>query len=138
MRSSIRAGLAALALAGAIAVPALAQQRDPAYAAARASGKVGEQPDGYLGIVGNPDPATQRLVDDINIKRRAVYADKAQKNNATLEAYALSAGCTAVLRTVAGEKYRAPDGTWQTRTNGAPVRDSRCPSAGAVSNDAGD
>ncbi len=137
MRSSIRLSLAALALAGVVAVPALAQQRDPAYAAARASGKVGEQPDGYLGIVGNADPATQRLVDDINIKRRAVYADKAQKNNATLEAYALSAGCTAVLRTVAGEKYRAPDGTWQTRTNAAPVRDNRCPSA-AAGNDAGD
>lgn len=131
MRSSLRAGLAALALAGAIAVPALAQQRDPAYAAARASGKVGEQADGYLGVVGSADPATQRLVDDINIKRRAVYADKAQKNNATLEAYALSAGCTAVLRTVPGEKYRAPDGTWQTRTNADPVRDNRCPKVGA-------
>jgi uncharacterized protein len=33
------------------ATPALAQ-RDPAYAAARAAGKVGEQADGYLGIVG--------------------------------------------------------------------------------------
>lgn len=130
MRSSIRFSLAALALAGVIAVPAIAQQRDPAYAAARSAGKVGEQPDGYLGVVGSGDPATQRLVDDINIKRRAVYADKAQKNNATLEAYALSAGCTAVLRTVPGEKYRAPDGTWQTRTNADPIRDSRCPKVG--------
>jgi len=138
MRKSIGSALAALAVIGAGAVPALAQQRDPAYAAARASGKVGEQSDGYLGIVGNADPSTQRLVDDINIKRRAVYADKAQKNNATLEAYALSAGCTAALRTVAGEKYRAPDGTWQTRTNAAPVRDSRCPSAAAAGNDTGD
>ncbi len=99
---------------------------------------MGEQSDGYLGIVGNADPSTQRLVDDINIKRRAVYADKAQKNNATLEASALSAGCTAVLRTVTGEKYRAPDGTWQTRTNAVPVRDSRCPSAAAAGNDTGD
>jgi len=130
MRSSTRAAIAAFALFGAVAVPAIAQQRDPAYAAARAAGKVGEQPDGYLGVVGSADPATQRLVDDINIKRRAVYADKAQKNNATLEAYALSAGCTAVLRTVPGEKYRAPDGTWQTRTNADPIRDSRCPKVG--------
>ncbi|MGB7655014.1 MAG: YdbL family protein [Novosphingobium sp.] len=136
MRRSLHAGLAAFALIGAVAVPAIAQQREPAYAAARAQGKVGEQADGYLGVVGNADAATQRLVDDINIKRRAVYADKAQKNNATLEAYALSAGCTAVLKTVPGEKYRAPDGTWQTRTNATPVRDSRCPSAAAA--DAGD
>jgi uncharacterized protein YdbL (DUF1318 family) len=88
---------------------------------------VGEQADGYLGIVGPADPVLQRLVDDINIKRRAVYAEKAKENNATLEAYALTAGCQAVLRTVPGEKYRAPDGTWHTRTSAPPIRDPRCP-----------
>lgn len=111
----------------AVAAPAAAQQRDPAYAAARANGSVGEKPDGYLGIVGTPTPALQRLVNDINIKRRAVYAEKAQANNATLEEYALSAGCQAILRTVPGEKYQAPDGTWHTRTDTAPLRDPRCP-----------
>ncbi|MFO6447594.1 YdbL family protein [Erythrobacter sp. NE805] len=129
MRFSIRATLAALAVTAAAAAPALAQQRDPAYAAARAEGTVGEQPDGYLGIVGSASPALQRLVDDINIKRRAVYADGAQKNNATLEAYAAAAGCTAIMRTVAGEKYRAPDGSWQTRGGGAPVLSDACQKA---------
>ena len=38
----------------AAAAPAMAQDRDPAYAAARAAEQVGEQPDGYLGIVGTP------------------------------------------------------------------------------------
>ena len=127
MRSSVLAGLAGLAIAGAAAVPVLAQQRDPAYAAARSAGKVGEQPDGYLGIVGASDPALQRMVDDINIKRRAVYAEKAKENSATLEAYALTAGCQAIARTVPGEKYRAPDGSWQTRTSAPPIRDARCP-----------
>lgn len=127
MRKTLVAGLTALAVIGAAAVPALAQQRDPAYAAARAEGRVGEQPDGYLGIVGAADPALQRVVDDINIKRRAVYAEKARENNATLEAYALTAGCQAIARTVPGEKYRAPDGSWQTRTSAAPTRDARCP-----------
>ncbi len=127
MRKTLIAGLTALAVIGAGAVPALAQQRDPAYAAARAEGKVGEQPDGYLGIVGAPNPALQRLVDDINIKRRAVYAEKARENNATLEAYALTAGCQAIARTSPGEKYKAPDGSWQTRGAGAPARDARCP-----------
>jgi uncharacterized protein YdbL (DUF1318 family) len=127
MRKTLVAGLTALAVLGAGAVPGSAQQRDPAYAAARAEGKVGEQPDGYLGIVGAPDPALQRLVDDINIKRRAVYAEKARENNATLEAYALTAGCQAIARTVPGEKYKAPDGSWQTRGTAAPIRDARCP-----------
>lgn len=127
MRKTLVAGLTALAVLGAGVVPVIAQQRDPAYAAARAEGKVGEQPDGYLGIVGAPNPALQRLVDDINIKRRAVYAEKARENNATLEAYALTAGCQAIARTSPGEKYRAPDGSWQTRGAGAPARDARCP-----------
>jgi uncharacterized protein YdbL (DUF1318 family) len=127
MRSSIRFSLAALATVSMLAMPALAQQRDPAYAAARAAGAVGEQPDGYLGIVGNADPALQRLVDDINIKRRAVYADGAQKNSATLEAYAFAAGCTSIQRTAPGEKYRAPDGSWQTRTGAPPMLHPNCP-----------
>ena len=126
MRSSIFAGLTALAALGVVAAPALAE-RDPAYAAARAAGTVGEQADGYLGIVGAADPALQRLINDINIKRRAVYAEKAKAQNSTLEAYALTAGCIAVAATKPGEKYRTPDGTWQTRTTAAPVRDPRCP-----------
>ena len=83
--------------------------------------------DGYLGIVGTETAELRRLVNDINIKRRAVYSQKAQASNATLEEYALAAGCQAILATKPGEKYQAPDGSWQTRTNAAPMRDSRCP-----------
>ena len=128
-KSITRTALAAAALAvalGGIASPAFAQ-RDPAYASARASGQVGEKMDGYLGIVGAETPELRRVVNDINIKRRAVYAERAQANNATLEEYALTAGCQAILATTPGEKYQAPDGTWQTRTSAAPMRDSRCP-----------
>ncbi len=119
-------GAASAAALMAVAAPAAAQ-RDPAYASARSSGAVGEKVDGYLGIVGAATPQLQRLVDDINIKRRAVYAQKAQENNATLEQYAMTAGCQAIARTVPGEKYQAPDGSWKTRSNEAPDRDTRCP-----------
>lgn len=114
-----------LAIAG-LAAPALAQ-RDPAYAAARAAGKVGEKIDGYLGIVGSADAALQAIVNDINIKRRAVYSEKAKAANATIDEYALTAGCQAIMATAPGEKYQAPDGSWQTRGSGAPQRDARCP-----------
>ena len=120
------AGWAALT-ALALTVPASAQQRDPAYAAARAGGQVGEKVDGYLGFPAAPSAETRRLADDINIKRKAVYAERAQANGATIEEYAFSAGCQAIARTVAGEKYQAPDGTWQTRTSAPPLRDPRCP-----------
>ena len=114
------------AAVGLIAAPALAQ-RDPAYEAARSSRQVGEKMDGYLGIVGTGNAALQRVVSDINIKRRAVYAEKARAANATLEEYALTAGCLAIARTAPGEKYQAPDGSWQTRSAAPPQRDSRCP-----------
>ena len=111
-----------------VSAPASAQ-RDPAYESARSSGQVGEKMDGYLGIVGSPNVNLQRVVSDINIKRRALYSQRAQAAtpSVTLEEYALTAGCLAIARTVAGEKYQAPDGSWQTRTASAPMRDSRCP-----------
>jgi uncharacterized protein YdbL (DUF1318 family) len=124
-RATLAASAAALALIG-LAAPALAQ-RDPAYEAARQSGKVGEKPDGYLGIVGGGDATLQKLVSDINIKRRALYAQKAQGANATLEEYAITAGCLAISRTAPGEKYMTPQGAWETRGAGAPIRDPRCP-----------
>ena len=125
-RKTFLAAAAALVAITGFVAPAQAQ-RDPAYAAARANGSVGEQMDGYLGIVGAETPALRSLVNDINIKRRAVYARKAQEANATLEQFAMTAGCQAIARTTPGEKYQAPNGTWQTRTSAPPERDPRCP-----------
>ncbi len=126
MRNSLLAAAGAILAAGLVAAPALAQ-RDPAYAAARASQQIGEKMDGYLGIVGAATPDLRRMVDDLNIRRRAVYAERAQAESATLEEYAFTAGCLAIARTDPGEMYQAPDGTWQQRGAGPPQRDPRCP-----------
>ena len=115
-----------LALAAVVAVPVMAQ-RDPAYAAARSSGAIGEKPDGYLGYVRAPSPAVKALVEDINIKRKAAYTRKAQETNSTVEQFAFTSGCNLIMRTVSGEKYQTPSGTWNTRDSSDPVRDSRCP-----------
>jgi len=125
--ASVSPFLAAALLVPVMAGGALAQVRDPAYAAARAAGQVGEMPTGYLGIVGASTPEPKRLVDDINIKRKAVYAERAQAQHATVEEYAFTTGCKLVMQTQPGEKYQTPDGSWQVRGGGAPVRDSRCP-----------
>lgn len=122
---AIGAGVLAVSL-GAFGGAAYAQ-RDPAYAAARASGQIGEKMDGYLGIVGGASPEVRALVSDLNIKRKAVYAQKAQAAKVTIEEYAFGSGCDAIARTAPGEKYEAPGGSWQTRGSGAPQRDSRCP-----------
>jgi len=119
--------VAVLALIGAVLPSAAFAQRDPAYAAARAAGQVGEKMDGYLGYVVSPTPALRAVVEDLNIKRKAVYADKAKANNATVEEYALTSGCLLIAQTKPGEKYQAPDGSWQTRSASPPMRDARCP-----------
>ncbi|MBC2652283.1 YdbL family protein [Novosphingobium aerophilum] len=125
-RSVSVAVLAATLGAALVAAPALAQ-RDPAYAAARAAGQVGERMDGYLGFVVPPSGDLKALVEDLNIKRKAVYAQQAQAQHATVEEYAFTAGCQAIARTAPGEKYQAPDGSWATRTSAPPQRDPRCP-----------
>lgn len=119
-------GAAALALVT-LAAPASAQQRDPAYAAARAAGQVGEKPDGYLGFPTAPSAEVRRLAEDINIKRRAAYAERAVATSSTIDSYAFATGCKQIVLTVPGEKYQAPDGSWQTRTAAPPQRDARCP-----------
>ncbi len=106
------------------AAPVLAQ-RTPAYQAARSAGEVGEQPDGYLGIVGSETATLRALVNDINIQRKAKYTQSAAAS-ATVEQFAFTSGCNLILQTEPGEKYRAPDGSWKTRTAAAPLRDSRC------------
>jgi len=120
--------LAATALAVAGMIPATAMaQRDPVYAAARSAGQVGEKVDGYLGFVTPPSPELKAVIGEINIKRKGVYADKAAAAKATVEEYALTSGCLLITQTQPGEKYQGPDGSWQTRTAGPPLRDSRCP-----------
>ncbi|MDF2495000.1 YdbL family protein [Sphingomonas sp.] len=114
----------ALALTG-VSTVAFAQ-RDPAYAAARAAGQVGEQPDGYLGVVGAGSAELRALVNAINIQRKAAYTQKAQASGATVEQLAFTSGCNLIQQTQSGEKYRTPDGTWETRGAGAPTRDPRC------------
>ena len=122
-------GLGTVAVAAVAFAPGMvmAQGRNPAYDAARQAGLIGEKMDGYLGFVGTPNSGLRAMVDDINIKRKAAYAAKAQSNSATVEEYALTSGCQLILNTRPGEKYQAPDGTWQTRTSAPPLRDSRCP-----------
>lgn len=124
-------GLALAAIAAtaavALAVPSAMAQRDPAYAAARAAGQIGEQPDGYLGFASTPTPAIRALVQDLNIKRKAAYTERAQATGSTVEQFAFTSGCNLIANTKPGEKYQAPDGRWLTRDDTPPVRNASCP-----------
>jgi len=117
-------------LLAAVAIATLAgsaqAQRDPAYAAARAAGEVGEQPDGYLGVVAGGSGELRAIVSNINIQRKSAYTQKAAASGATVEQLAFTSGCNLIAQTNQGEKYRTPDGGWATRTAAAPTRDPRC------------
>jgi uncharacterized protein len=92
---------------------ALAQD---ASAQLRASGQVGEQADGYLGLVGSPPAMVRAQMDAVNIKRRAYYTDLAAKRGAKITEVAATTACELFRTKVGfGQYYRLPDGVWRKR-----------------------
>ncbi len=122
MNKTVTAAIAvAIALTGMAGTAAA--QREPGYAEARAAGQVGEKMDGYIGIVGPATGELQRVVNDINIKRRAVYAQRAQAARSTLEEFAFTAGCLSIART--SRRGKIPGTRWimaNPRQWSAPAR----------------
>ena len=128
MKDRLEMLAAALLIGAAVAGSGAMAQRDPAYQQARSEGLIGEKTDGYLGFVSTPSPAVRALVEDLNIKRKAKYTEEALANGATVEEMAFRTGCRLIKeRTVPGEKYQAPDGSWKTRDASPPILDVRCP-----------
>ena len=121
MKLILAAGLAALAVAGG-AGAAYAMLQADAAASLRATGQVGEQADGYLGIVGSVPGSVRAQVDEINIKRRAYYTDLAGRRGAKIEEVAATTGCELLRSKVApGQYYRLSDGVWRQRNGSESV-----------------
>lgn len=78
---------------------------------AKSQGLVGEQPNGFLGVVKATSDAVQ-LAAEINTKRRAAYEAIAKKNGATLDQVAILAGQKAIEKTAPGAYIQTPDGQW--------------------------
>lgn len=111
--SKFRMLAALIGLAFAMALFAPAAHAD-ALDNAKASGVVGEQRDGYLGIVSSgADAATQRLVQDINLKRRDRYRQIAQSTpGSTLADVEALAGSKIIGQTPAGQYVQNASGAW--------------------------
>jgi uncharacterized protein YdbL (DUF1318 family) len=95
--------LLALGLAGAAGALDLGE--------AKAKGLVGEQADGYVGVVSGGGEASA-LAGQVNAKRRAEYAEIAKKRGTSVEAVAALAGKKLVERTPGGQFVRGSDGAW--------------------------
>ncbi len=124
MKLMIAAGLGLAALAGGTAY---AMQADAA-AQLRATGQVGEQADGYLGLVGSAPANIRSQMDAINIQRRAYYTQLAQRRSATIEEVAAATACEIFAsRIQPNQYYRLTDGVWRQRNGSEPVpRPSHC------------
>jgi uncharacterized protein YdbL (DUF1318 family) len=117
----LAAAVGAVAIIGGTGIAHAMMQADNS-AELRATGKVGEQADGYLGVVGSADAALRRQVDAINIKRRAYYTDLAAKRNAKIEEVAAATACQLFATKVQpGQYYRLPDGEWRKREAGESI-----------------
>ena len=105
-----------LILAGlllAVSLPVLAMNLQQAMAAlgqAKAQGLVGEQPNGYLGVVSSTSDS-EAVVKLINDARRAEYSRMAKQNNIAVADIEAIAGQKAIERTASGH-FILLDGKW--------------------------
>ncbi len=107
----------AMGVSLAFAAPAMAQ--DAALNQARAAGQVGEQADGYLGVVPGAQVSAdvRARVDQNNIRRRALYTQRATDRGATVNEMAAAVACEIFQGRIAvGERYRDQGGQWRQRT----------------------
>jgi uncharacterized protein len=115
MKRISRRGFLGALLAGLLVVVALPAAAQDLQEAKRA-GWVGEQRDGYLGLVdpGAP-PAVRQLIQQVNAERRRNYTAIAAKNGTELNKVELLAAEKAMQRTAAGHFIQGPDGSWVRR-----------------------
>lgn len=110
MNTSIKKLFTSFALLLALVVsPAWAGSLDDA----KAKGLVGERSNGYLGVVSGGAPADVRsLVAQINDKRRAAYAQGAQKSGVERAVFELRMGQRLQQRAPAGHYIQLDNGKW--------------------------
>ena len=78
---------------------------------AKQQGLVGEQLNGYLGVIKSSSGAKQ-LVDSINQKRRAAYASKAKKAGVGIEIIETRIGQRLIQRAKPGQYIQDSGGRW--------------------------
>jgi hypothetical protein len=80
------------------------------------AGQVGEQVDGYVGIVGSDlDEQGRALVDRINAERMAAYARIAEAEGVAVEQVAALAGAKLVEGAPSGQYVRDSTGAWKQK-----------------------
>ena len=83
---------------------------------AKAQGLLGEQPNGYLGVVpGNANAQVSALIQKINKKRRAAYQSVANSNGTTVKSVEDVAGIKLLERVQSGQWFMDSQSKWRRR-----------------------
>ena len=82
----------------------------------KADGLIGEQADGYIGLVSQNVPADiKKLVAEVNAQRKAGYQKIAAKQGTSLAEVEKVGGNTAIQKTLPGNYVRDADGVWRKK-----------------------
>lgn len=82
----------------------------------KADGLIGEQADGYLGLVAQNVPAdVKKLVAEVNAQRKAGYQEIAAKQGTSLSEVEKVGGNTAFEKTLPGNYFRDANGVWHKK-----------------------
>jgi len=82
----------------------------------KADGLIGEQANGYIGLVQqNVSADIKRLVNDVNAKRKSGYQRIAKKQGTSLAEVERVGGNTAIEKTLRGNYIRDGSGAWRKK-----------------------
>ena len=126
LKAKILTSLSAVALIGGavittaaigISTPAAAQSQSAKSVVdtAKARGTIGETPAGYLAVVGGETAAERNAMNEINIRRKALYTRKARQENLQIEVIAAVFGEKQILKAAPGQKVMSASGGWETK-----------------------
>jgi len=110
-----------VSVAAAILVAAPAMGQPTAVAQAVQAGQVGERYDGYMGFVGDPSAELRRQVSAINLRRRNLYIQLAERRNVTAQLVGMATACQLLSQLTVGEAYQLSDGVWRRYSSGQKV-----------------
>ena len=82
----------------------------------KADGLIGEQANGYIGLVKQNVPAdVKALVNDVNARRKAGYQKISKRENTPLSQVERVGGNTAIEKTLPGNYIRDASGAWRKK-----------------------
>jgi len=123
MKKLMIGGMAALTLLAAGTASYSVLNAAPAYAASAksvvdqgiAAGRIGERIDGYLAAVGNVSDAERRAMNEINIGRKSVYTDLAEKKGVSVEVIGRLSGEKQIAKAAPGAMIMDDSGQWKKK-----------------------